>query len=81
LTLSYIEAASRLSNAGGGLWQSKGVAPPVSSGLCATCVHAQTITSDRGSIFVRCMLSDSDPRFAKYPRLPVTACAGWKDRY
>ena len=35
------------------------------------------IRSDRGSTFYRCRLSDSDPRFPKYPRLPVLQCAGY----
>ena len=46
---------------------------PQSAGLCATCLHARTVTSDRGSTFVWCGLSKSDPRFPKYPRLPVLA--------
>jgi hypothetical protein len=50
----------------------------IAAGLCATCVHAQIITSDRGSTFLRCGLSDSNPNFPKYPRLPVLACTGWK---
>jgi len=28
-------------------------------------------------MFWRCELSDRDPKFAKYPRLPVLACAGF----
>ena len=47
-------------------------------GLCATCTHKQEITSDRGSTFVRCSLSDTDPSFPKYPRLPVIQCSGYK---
>jgi hypothetical protein len=47
-------------------------------GLCKTCRHARTIASDRGSKFTRCALADSDPRFPKYPRLPVLACAGYQ---
>ena len=47
-------------------------------GLCARCVHAGVVASDRGSTFLRCGLADSDPRFPKYPRLPVLACDGWK---
>jgi len=46
-------------------------------GLCATCRHAKTIASDKGSTFLRCGLSDTDPRFPKYPRLPVLTCSGW----
>ena len=50
----------------------------MSPGLCATCVHMRELTSDRGSIFYRCALSDSDPRFPRYPRLPVLLCDGYQ---
>lgn len=46
-------------------------------GLCFDCVNAQKIQSDRGSTFYRCNLSDTDPNFPKYPRLPVLACSGY----
>ena len=46
-------------------------------GLCASCQHAQRIKSDRGSEFVRCGRAATDPRFIKYPRLPVTQCMGY----
>jgi hypothetical protein len=49
----------------------------VSAGLCASCIHARVITSDRGSTFLRCDLADRDPLFPKYPRLPVLRCSGW----
>jgi hypothetical protein len=49
-------------------------------GLCASCVHARLITSDKGSTFLQCSLSFSDPGFAKYPRLPVRVCSGWRER-
>jgi hypothetical protein len=45
-------------------------------GLCSGCVHMREISSDRGAIFYRCALSDTDPRFPKYPRLPVLHCSG-----
>ena len=48
-----------------------------SVGLCATCTHSRRITSDRGSIFYLCELSKTDPRFPKYPRLPVLSCSGY----
>jgi hypothetical protein len=47
-------------------------------GLCASCVHAQTITSSRESVFYLCRLSFTDPRFRKYPPLPVLACSGYQ---
>ncbi|MBV8731692.1 MAG: hypothetical protein JO336_17945 [Acidobacteriia bacterium] len=53
---------------------------PFDAGLCASCAHARTITSDRGSKFLLCMLSKTDPRYPKYPRLPVLECEGWIPR-
>lgn len=49
-------------------------------GLCATCVHARQITSDRGTIFWMCGLSATDSRFPKYPPLPVLACIGYRGK-
>ena len=51
---------------------------PASAGLCATCRHAAVIVSDRGSRFYRCERAKTDPRFPKYPRLPVVTCAGFE---
>src|SRR5260370_32472363 len=36
-------------------------------------------SSDRGSIFYLCRLSAHDPRFPKFPRLPVLQCAGYEE--
>jgi hypothetical protein len=49
-------------------------------GLCAACAHGRAVVSGRGSTFWLCQLSASDPRFAKYPRLPVLRCAGFEPR-
>lgn len=48
-------------------------APP---GLCATCEHLRIAASPR-SVFVRCGLAETDPRFPRYPPLPVMACSGY----
>ncbi|PYN82092.1 MAG: hypothetical protein DMD96_08675 [Candidatus Rokuibacteriota bacterium] len=48
------------------------------AGLCATCRHANQVTSAKRSTFVRCGLSVTDPRFPKYPRLPVSRCEGFE---
>lgn len=48
-------------------------------GLCAGCRHVRLVTSARGSSFVMCGRSRTDERFAKYPRLPVLACAGFEE--
>ncbi len=50
-------------------------------GLCATCRHVRRITSDRGSVFFQCRLSETDSRFAKYPVLPVLSCKGYEVAY
>ncbi|HZZ16851.1 MAG TPA: hypothetical protein VFE08_12915 [Candidatus Sulfotelmatobacter sp.] len=47
-------------------------------GLCGECVHARRIQSDRSSVFYQCQLSFTDPRFVKYPRLPVLSCSGYR---
>jgi len=46
-------------------------------GLCADCRHARVIESAKGSRFLLCQLSQSDPAFPKYPRLPVLRCPGY----
>lgn len=49
-----------------------------SIGLCATCQNMRRIRSDRGSVFYKCRLSAVDPRFVKYPALPVRTCSGYE---
>lgn len=47
------------------------------TGLCDTCVHLKPMRNDRDSVFLFCLLSKSDPRYPKYPRLPVLRCGGY----
>ena len=49
----------------------------VIQGLCATCLHADSVRSSKGSVFVLCRVSYTDPRFPRYPTLPVITCAGY----
>lgn len=51
----------------------------VPPGLCATCEHLRLLASRR-SVFVRCGLAAADPRFPKYPPLPVRACLGYRSQ-
>lgn len=51
-------------------------APP--PGLCERCVNVKVVETRKGSRFYLCQLSDVDPRFPKYPRLPVVACPGFR---
>jgi len=50
------------------------------AGLCADCIHARSVKSERGSVFVLCELSARDSKFPKYPRLPVLSCSGYKKK-
>lgn len=53
---------------------------PVASspGLCADCQFMRQIQSDRGSVFYFCERSKTDPKFPKYPTLPVLRCSGYE---
>lgn len=46
-------------------------------GLCFTCVHSRRVPTPRATFWL-CGLSASDPRFERYPRLPVSSCDGWQ---
>jgi hypothetical protein len=48
------------------------------AGLCGSCRHARIVGNDRGSTFVLCERSTTDPAFPRYPRLPVVTCAGFE---
>ena len=50
------------------------------AGLCDRCVHQKVIRNTRGSSFSLCERSKADPRFPKYPRIPVGACPGFERR-
>lgn len=50
------------------------------AGLCGGCRHVQLVQSARGSTFYLCRLSVSDPRFPRYPPIPVLTCAGFEAR-
>lgn len=46
-------------------------------GLCGDCAHARVVDSGR-STFYLCERALGDPRFDKYPVLPVLACPGYQ---
>lgn len=46
-------------------------------GLCADCTSLRRVTSSRDYAFYLCGRAASDPRFAKYPVLPVLTCRGF----
>lgn len=45
-------------------------------GLCATCRFSRVVPGAR-SMFYLCERSLTDPRFRRYPPLPVIACSGY----
>ncbi len=54
---------------------------PVTSpppGLCGACRHSRVIETARGSVFRLCERSTTDPRFPRYPNLPVLDCGGFE---
>ncbi|GAC1345559.1 MAG: hypothetical protein NVSMB29_19840 [Candidatus Dormibacteria bacterium] len=44
-------------------------------GLCVSCTNARVVKGAQ-SIFWMCELAASDPRYRRYPALPVLSCAG-----
>ena len=53
-----------------------GLVPRPPAGLCDSCLHQRLIRNTRGSEFSLCERSRTDPAYPRYPRLPVTECAG-----
>ena len=48
------------------------------AGLCAACRHRRLIESAKGSTFLFCRRSETDPCYPRYPRLPVRQCSGYE---
>jgi hypothetical protein len=49
-------------------------------GLCDSCRHQRVVKNTRGSVFSLCERSKTDPRYPKYPRVPVLECPGFEAR-
>ena len=49
--------------------------PP--AGLCESCANVKIVETRKGSRFYLCTLSEVDPRFPKYPGIPVLRCVGY----
>lgn len=50
---------------------------PPPAGLCESCANVKIVETRKGSRFYLCMLSEVDPRFPKYPGIPVLRCIGY----
>ena len=53
---------------------------PPPAGLCDSCRHQRIVRNTRGSSFSLCERSRTEPEYPRYPRLPVTECAGHEPR-
>jgi hypothetical protein len=51
---------------------------PADPGLCGTCRHACVKGTNRGTAYLRCTRASWDDRLVRYPRLPVSECAGFE---
>jgi hypothetical protein len=48
--------------------------------LCETCTFMREIVTPRGSRFLLCQLSQTNPDYAKYPQQPVARCDGYQEK-
>ena len=46
--------------------------------LCESCSLVRAVVTPKGSRYLLCRLSASDPRFPKYPPQPVVRCEGFR---
>ena len=47
------------------------------AGLCGTCLYCRKTGNRSGSVFLLCERSREEPRFPRYPALPVLRCEGY----
>jgi arginase len=57
-------------------WLKLGAEP----GLCGSCTYAKLNQTRRGTAYLRCARAAWDITLARYPRLPITRCAGFEQR-
>ena len=48
------------------------------AGLCAGCRHAKRLATKTGAPIFQCARAANEPRYAKFPRLPVSSCVGFE---
>jgi hypothetical protein len=48
--------------------------------LCETCARVREVVTPKGSRFLLCQLSRTDPAYPKYPPQPVVRCGGYRPR-
>ena len=58
------------------VWRKLGAEP----GLCSACQYPKLNQTRRGTVYLRCGRAEWDSTLPRYPRLPVTQCAGFEQR-
>jgi hypothetical protein len=46
--------------------------------VCETCVRMREVMTPKGSRFLLCQLSQTNPDYPKYPPQPVVQCDGYQ---
>ena len=46
--------------------------------LCESCVRMREVVTPKGSRFLLCQLSQTNPAYPKYPPQPVLRCHGYQ---
>jgi hypothetical protein len=50
----------------------------MTNSLCETCAAVRQVITPKGSRFLLCQLSKTDPAFPRYPPQPILRCAGYR---
>ena len=50
----------------------------MTASLCETCAWMRKVVTPKGSRFLLCRLSQTNPAFPKYPPQPVVRCDGYR---
>jgi hypothetical protein len=48
--------------------------------LCEHCAFMREVVTPKGSRFLLCRISQTDPNYARYPPQPIVRCAGYRVR-
>lgn len=48
--------------------------------LCEACAGVREVVTPKGSRFLLCRLSQTDPAYPKYPPQPVARCDGYQKK-
>ena len=52
----------------------------MTTSLCETCAWMREVVTPKGSRFLLCQLSQTNPDYPKYPPQPVVRCDGYQEK-